>query len=166
MSLTITHSPGKSFAMGSIFGPKVLNLDLNKEVKKHLGSRENLTNEKAVKILKEIKWKADVKAFFTKPIVLITASITGMLLATALPFASAAIPLTNVALVITKLAIDVFSIFLGMVSGGVLGFSAVTTFNGILPAISKGYSDMSAKASEYIKQIQASEEELKITLAE
>ena len=58
MDLIIEEYPYASFAF--ISGLKPITIDLTQSVKEKLKKGERLTNETALKIFKQIKWKSDI----------------------------------------------------------------------------------------------------------
>jgi hypothetical protein len=150
--LSIEHYPNKSF--GVRFYPRIFSftIDLNQSVRNKLKAGEVLTNELAVKIFNQIKWKSDVLSFLTKPVVFIPSAV-------AVTVAGFAIPMTGVALTVTSLALCSLGGFMGGLSYMEL------CSNKILSELSQAYSEQSTRAAEYIKKLENSNIDLKIVLA-
>src|SRR5579885_3158642 len=91
-------------------------LDLHQSIKDRLGEGESLTHDVALRILKQIKWESDVKAFFSKPIVVLPIGI--LILAISL-----LIPHLTVALTVLRM-------ILGGIGGGIIGYTIENTLCG------------------------------------
>lgn len=146
MALTIEHYPNARLQIGG----RLLTIDLHEAFQKKLAG-EQLTNAKAIIILKEIKWRSDVLSFFTKPVVLIPFSIIVLI-------SSFLCPLSHIAFII-------LGILLASIGGGLLGGSVYFTYNKILPKISEAYSQLSTRASEYVRQIEVANRPMNFVFA-
>lgn len=148
MSLNIEHYPNHRF---ELFPFPDFTIDLNESVKKQLKRGETLTNTTALKIFKEIKSKSDILSFLTKPITLISlgASISafGILMAALCP------PFVAPVFI-------VITILIGILGAKIFAYSILNYVNDFLPELSRAYADQSEKAAEYIRILEASNQEL------
>lgn len=150
MNLNIDHYPNKNFKVFS-FTP-VFTIDLNQSVKERLKAGEVLTNATAIKIFKQIKLQSDILSFLTKPIVLISLG--------------ASIFLAGLLIPATGLALGAARVLVCALGGGILGFSIENYFlSSFLSQISEAYADQSKRAAEYIKKLEASNQEFVFALA-
>lgn len=117
--------------------------DMNALVKEKANaeSEHELTNAVALKALKEIKWQADVAAFFTRPIVAIP--LAGLLLMASLFIPATTVPLAILGGVVASIASVIFGATLGI------------TINGVLPLISETFAERSRLANRYIQELEA-----------
>ncbi len=143
---------------------KNLFTDLHTMVKKRAPKIGEMTNEQAIKVLKQAKFEADVKAFFSKPIVVIVVgvllAVAGATLAIALaPAAALTAPPLTVGSVVLKITAVLF--------GGIVGLGIKNSlFNDdALPLLSKAYSAQSQLASRYIEQLETAKSKVKIQFA-
>lgn len=57
-------------------------------------------------------------------------------------------------------ALSVAGVFVSMLGGVMFGFSLEHSFNGFLSKLSQAYSDQSQRASEHIRALEASDDEM------
>jgi hypothetical protein len=149
MTINFEHSPYQTFQLLPCL-PEVT-IDMSRSVQNKLKPGEQLTNATALRILRQIKRESDVLSFFTRPIVLISLSIVGVLTATTLFLMN---PILRVAGAIALVA-----------ACGVAGYTIENTFNGFLPKVSRAYSEQSRLAAEHIRTIENSTHELSFRFA-
>lgn len=137
MALEIPHHPNLNIQL--LCFPEI-HVDLHRSFKNALSPGDRLTHEKAVSILKTIKWKSALFSFLAKPVCLIAAAgtvvILGMMLAPII------IGIIAIAALILSLSIPVIR----------NGISELLTES--LPQLSKALADENAKANELLKQLQ------------
>lgn len=144
MDLNIEHYPNNrtyfiNFLNKSIFEFKI---DIQESVKGKLKEGEQLTNETALTIFKQIKRKADVLSFLTKPVVAL--SLTTIMFAI-----SSGTPAPKQALAsIAKSIADAITAIL-------FGLTIKLSIDGFMTQISQAYKDQSNKVKEYIAQVEA-----------
>lgn len=132
----IPHSPNAHFF---IFG-NALTIDLNLSVKKRLGSDNDLTNEKAIKIFKDIALKSNLVAFLTSSSVIVVFA--------SLAFTAAFIISVN----ITTPILVITQIFLFVFGGSILGYAFFNPFNTI-SLISQAYTTQGKLAQEQLLKL-------------
>ena len=151
MAIDISHYPQRSFNLIGGITP-TFTVDLNQSVKEKLKEGEKLTNETALKIFKQIKWKSDVLSFLTKPVVL-------------LPLAAILFGVSFSMPVATGLALKIASLVFSVLTGLFLGYILWNFLNGILPQLSQAYKQQSERANEHIRALKAANHELEFNLA-
>lgn len=147
--INIDHYPARRFILCGC--TPIFSVDLNQAVKEKLKNGEQLTNATALRILKEIKWKSDIRSFLTKPIVAISVSLGVLIAGLCIPTA------------ITVLTVT--SMLLQILGAGMLGYSLENYWNDFLPDLSRAYSALSQKASEHITVLEAASQEMQFVLA-
>ncbi|MES2273410.1 MAG: hypothetical protein V4487_04395 [Chlamydiota bacterium] len=135
MAVIIRHIPNRVFDFGSCV-PNV-RVDIHASVKKRLKPGEELTNEVALRIFKQIKWTSSVKMFITAPIVLIAfgALIKGL--------AYLIFPIVSVACKVINLLGTCF------IAAGILGGCCFS--DGFFSNLSAAYKDEREQAVAYIE---------------
>lgn len=119
-------------------------IDFTQSVRNLMGKNENLTNETALKIFKQIKLKSDIISFLTRAIVFIPLTFVPFGLAAVTSFRMTLLPL---------------SMFFSALGGSMLGLLAYAFIDNRLSKISKAYSDQSQQAADYIKKLETSKQE-------
>ena len=142
MSLAISHHPYKDFQMSFLLNLVSYNIkiDLNHSVKKKLGETKELTNEVALKILKQVKLESDILSFLTKPIVFIPLSFATLAI-------GMIIPPTGIALI-------ALGFLVCLVAGSMLGLGIQEFYNSFLTQLSEAYGEQSKEAARCISSLQ------------
>lgn len=113
---------------------------IRSSLEKKLGERVEVTNQEALKILKEIRWKSAFMYEITQPIFLMSFSIAALC-------GSLLIPPVGLALYALRVT-------LAAISGFFVGFSMQNSLNGELPKISNAYREQFKDAIRTIKILQ------------
>lgn len=116
-------------------------IGLKRSVRSQLKPKEMLTDDVALRLLKNVKWQSDLKAFFSKPIVVLTMGISLLALSIAIPHAA---PFYLVFL----------RCFIACLSGCVLVYLFYEMQSRFLSMISEGYKTQSLLASQAIQQLE------------
>lgn len=123
-----TDSPGRIYSVAE-------------SIKQKLVAFETLTHSNAIKILKQIKWEADLQSLITKPIIHLP-------LLTLLSFGSYAMITTTYDLALNLLGIISFQL-----TTALLGICLVNVFR--MHHASVAYNEKSKEASKYIEILRA-----------
>ncbi len=148
MVIDITKSPDLTYKLLPCLPEFTVSL---KESFEKRSEGERLTNDTALKILKNIERSSTTKAFISSPIVYFPVSVLILSIGLLLPPAG---------FIMTALGI-----ILSGIGGGLLGYSIQNTFNEFLPALSEAFSEQAKLAREYIDEIRASDHESEFALA-
>lgn len=142
MKLHIESYPNLPFRLKTLCYTRDFTIDVSQAVKKKLGEKQEVIHSLALKILKAIKWKSDILAFLTKPIIFIPLSFVTV---AAGWFFS-----------VKGLIVRIIGMIVSFIGGTMLGISFSKDF--LSSKISKAYRDQSERLSEYIEYVKNSKE--------
>ena len=151
MVFNIQHTDNSYYRLFSY--QKTFKIDLKDQFvkKKPKGHIAGVTKDVAIKILKNIETKAKIKAFFTKPAVLISIAVALIAGSVALSIISGAVLAPLAAIV----AMKVMGVLLSLPSALLLPYAIQGKFNGCLDDASRAYSNLAQAARNAINTIKA-----------
>jgi len=151
MSLRIEHHPNKSFepfCFREISLSYRFKIDLNQAVREK-SRGEALTNDSALKILKQIKLKSDILSFLTKPVVFFPSLFALTTATLCLPVIPGAVGTVVVAAKVISYVVSFFGV------GYMMAEIFETPF---FSKISNAYNKQSSAAATYIALIELAQE--------